>query len=376
VLRLATLRLDGVVAAWMRPARRRRAARVAGAIAVVCALAAAVAGGAVGAVESKVRGFVDDTQVERAGVPLRERLTQSGGKTRILLWGHSIDEFERAPLHGSGAGTFQLTWTLARPKPTNRQPDLAVVDGHSLYLETLGELGIPGLALLLGVLIAILAGFARLLRGPERALGAVLLAAGLTWAGHAGFDWDWEVPAVTAWLFAAGGLALARPAAPAGARAGATGWPLRLAAAAGFAALAVLPAQMAVSQVHLNRSTDALRAQDCAKALPEAREATSALGLRPEPLRVAAICELRLGRPAAAVRSITHARERDPGDWSLHYTEALIRASAGVDPHQAMKRAVALNPNDPFTIEGARSLATDSRTAWMRRGPRLPLSDG
>jgi O-antigen ligase len=375
LVRLVTVPVDGWIARLLAPPSRRRAARAAGAVALAGVVGVALAGGVVGTVETKVRDFVEDAEVDNRETPLRERLTESGGKTRILLWRHSIDQFEADPLRGSGAGTYERTWTRARPDPA-KVGDLSVVDGHSLYLETLGELGLPGLLLLLAALAACLASFARLLWGPDRAIGALLLATGLLWAGHAGFDWDWEVPGVTLWLFAAAGLALAAPARGAVPGARATGWPVRLAAAAGFAALAVLPAQMAVSQVHLDRSADALRAQDCGRALPEARAATSALGLRPEPLRIAAVCELREGRPAEAVRLITRARERDPGDWALHYTEALIRASAGVDPHPAMARAVRLNPKDPFTIEGSRKLATDSRAAWMRRGPRLPLADG
>jgi Flp pilus assembly protein TadD len=107
-----------------------------------------------------------------------------------------------------------------------------------------------------------------------------------------------------------------------------------------------------------------------------ARRATAALGLRPEPLRIAAICEIRAGRGDAAIRLITRARQRDPGDWSFHYTESIIRATAGVDPRPALKRARAVNPNDPFVVNAKRRLSTGSRAAWLRRGPRLPLAEG
>lgn len=55
-------------------------------------------------------------------------------------------------------------------------------------------------------------GFAARLGGPDRTLYAALFAAGLAWALHAGVDWDWQMPAVTLWVFALGGAALAAPA--------------------------------------------------------------------------------------------------------------------------------------------------------------------
>jgi hypothetical protein len=210
LLRAATLPLDGLLTRWMRPFARRRIARAVAGVAVLGALCAGVLAGAPGAVADRVRDFTDDTPVERAGAPLRDRLTKSGGKTRVLLWRNSIDQFERRPATGSGAGTFRRTWLRARPKPTSQQYDLAVVDGHSLYLETLGELGLPGLLLLLAGLGAVLGRFLWLCSGPDRALGAVLLAAGVTWADTRPSTGIGEVPGVTVWLFAAGGLALAR----------------------------------------------------------------------------------------------------------------------------------------------------------------------
>ena len=64
------------------------------------------------------------------------------------------------------------------------------MDAHSLYLETLAELGLVGLGLLVLVLAPPLAGAFR---------GASAAAAGgyVAFLVHAGVDWDWEMPAVT-----------------------------------------------------------------------------------------------------------------------------------------------------------------------------------
>ena len=82
-------------------------------------------------------------------------------------------------------------------------------DAHSLYLETLAELGLVGFALL-ALLIGGVAVTARR-AGPAAALAA--------WALHAGVDWDWELPALTLVAIVLAGLVLTsrdRRAAPGG----------------------------------------------------------------------------------------------------------------------------------------------------------------
>ena len=77
-------------------------------------------------------------------------------------------------------------------------------DAHNLYLETLAELGPPGLLLLALVLGAPLAAVRRARSSP---LAAAACGAFVAYLVHAFVDWDWEMPAVTlAALFC--GLAL------------------------------------------------------------------------------------------------------------------------------------------------------------------------
>jgi O-antigen ligase len=69
-------------------------------------------------------------------------------------------------------------------------------DAHSLYLETLAELGVVGFLFLMAFLCGTAAAVLRLHRvapGPATALAGGLAV----WAVHAGLDWDWEMPAVT-----------------------------------------------------------------------------------------------------------------------------------------------------------------------------------
>jgi O-Antigen ligase len=98
-------------------------------------------------------------------------------------------EFAAHPLLGSGAGTFGHYW-LGSGRVAAWG---GALDAHSLYLETLAELGPIGLCLLAVFLFYPLK---RAIGG--RALGPVPAAAGAATAFlvHAGVDWDWELPAV------------------------------------------------------------------------------------------------------------------------------------------------------------------------------------
>ncbi|MBX5475179.1 MAG: O-antigen ligase family protein, partial [Thermoleophilia bacterium] len=92
------------------------------------------------------------------------------------------------PLLGTGAGTFALYWARSGLEPTRA----GALDAHSLYLETIAELGPIGLVLVAAMLLLPL-------RGARRRLEPLTPAAAGAYAAflvHAGVDWDWEMPAV------------------------------------------------------------------------------------------------------------------------------------------------------------------------------------
>jgi O-Antigen ligase len=94
------------------------------------------------------------------------------------------------PLGGSGAGTFDLGW--AAYGDLGRWGE--ALDAHSLFLETLAELGIVGLVLILGLVVPAAAA----LWSERLPLGAsAALAGSVAYLVHTGLDWDWEMPAVT-----------------------------------------------------------------------------------------------------------------------------------------------------------------------------------
>ena len=122
---------------------------------------------------------------------------------RPMLWRSALADIGDHPLLGSGAGTFEQYWNEHRPR------NYVAKDAHSLYLERLAEQGPVGLILVLGLVLYPLAVGVRHRRDP-----VVLTAAGalIAFALHAGFDWDWEMPAVTGLALVAAAESWCRPA--------------------------------------------------------------------------------------------------------------------------------------------------------------------
>jgi O-antigen ligase len=117
----------------------------------------------------------------------RSLLTQLFGENRPRYWHVAWREFTENRFLGSGAGTFDEFWL------DWRTVDSYARDAHNLYLETLAELGIPGLLLLVSALLPPLLVLRRG-RDPVRATAAAGYVAYLI---HTGVDWDWELPATT-----------------------------------------------------------------------------------------------------------------------------------------------------------------------------------
>ena len=110
-----------------------------------------------------------------------------------------------SPLHGTGAGTYRITWDRDRPAPP-----VKVNDGHSLYLETLSELGVVGLVLLL-VALGTIARRRRCCGSAGRSATPTARSSRRARCSRCtpAIDWDWEMPALFVWLFGAGGVVLA-----------------------------------------------------------------------------------------------------------------------------------------------------------------------
>ncbi|MDA0171282.1 O-antigen ligase family protein [Solirubrobacter taibaiensis] len=285
---------------------------------------------------------------------LRNRLTSAVDNGRVEHWKVALDGYRESPLHGTGAGTYRITWDR------ERELVFKVTDGHSLYFEILSELGIVGLVLLVVVLGTILVGAALGLRGEERHAHAFVLAGGAMLAVHAGIDWDWEMPALFVWFFAAGGMVLASRSP----RLGEIGRTARIVAALAVLLLAITPALFWWSQGPLDDAGEAWNARDCPTAIDRALTATERFGTRPEPWVMLAYCDTRLGDYTLARRAVDAAHRRDPNNWQVVYAQAIVYGVSGADPRPYAAEALRLNPQETYTkqlVEDLRAAKTEAR---------------
>jgi hypothetical protein len=120
-----------------------------------------------------------------------------GGATRLAslqsnrydYWSVALRAFGTQPLHGVGAGGWSVYWLRWRPIIEGAH------DAHSLELQTLAELGLVGLGLLLLFMAGVALAAARTLRSA--APPAAAIAALIAYLAHSPLDWDWQMPAVT-----------------------------------------------------------------------------------------------------------------------------------------------------------------------------------
>lgn len=297
----------------------------------------------------------------------RDRLAVASANGRIEHWQVAVDSWRETPLHGTGAGTYAKTWARERPL------QFTVHDAHSLYLEVLAELGVVGLALLIGALAGPLVALLRR-RSTDRPLWSAVLALAVTWAVHAGIDWDWEMPALTLPIVALLGAACARDVAqPAADLTAGPGRLPRLLAGLGILLLILTPVRLGVSQRYLAQSLTAFRNQDCGTASAKALAAIDMVNSRSQAFELLGYCDARRGRHELADRMLKAAQRRDPDSWDVHYGSALVRSVAGHDPRPELRRARQLNPLEDIVDDAIERMDSDNPRVWIREGLRTPL---
>jgi O-Antigen ligase len=302
---------------------REAAALGAASLAAAAAVVVSV-GGPVTLVRDAYRSFTDPAAPASTGA----RLLTLSGSSRVDYWRVAWQDFKDHAAIGSGAGSYRRYWTRNRTVP---QP---ARDAHSLYLETLGELGMVGLVLLVAALTVPL-GAAIIARGEP--LTTAALAPYVAYVAHAGQDWDWELPAVTitAVVCAAALLLTARRR-----DVGLSG-PVRIAAATAAAVLAVL----AIGAYAGNR--ELVLAERGSEQ--SARRAGRLQPWSGEPWRLLGEAQLARGDVAGARESFLEGLERDEDEWELWLDLAL--AVDGRERSSALDRAAELNPLAPEIAE-------------------------
>ncbi|HEU5373116.1 MAG TPA: hypothetical protein VFU51_12075 [Gaiellaceae bacterium] len=179
---------------------RAHAAWIVGAVTIACAAGTAIAA-------ASVRAAPRARRVPRIAVAATLTITALAAvavigltQPRSSLWGVAWHEFASHVAGGSGAGTFALAWARSGLVESRG----GALDAHSLYLETLAELGAVGLVLLFAFLALPLARLSRLRSGNT----PVAAGAYVVFLVHAGLDWDWEMPAVVLAGLCCGAVAL------------------------------------------------------------------------------------------------------------------------------------------------------------------------
>jgi hypothetical protein len=281
-------------------------------------------------------------------------LASGSGSGRWQFWTAAGDEFRSAPLVGRGAGSFEAWWTQHASFP------YFIRDAHSLYLQTLGELGIIGLLLLVaafgtGLTIGVRALRGR--RGEERLASAAVVGAFAAYLVAAGIDWMWELPAVTLLGIACLGLVAGPAARPRlalattsdkGSFRGRFGIGALVLLATWFVLAAEASSLLAASQ--LDRSQQLASRGDLAGALAAADNAHQIAPWSSQPLVQVALVQETAGRLEAAEAAITRAIGHDSRDWRLWLIRARIESQQG---HGALARASLgrarqLNPLSPL----------------------------
>jgi hypothetical protein len=265
---------------------------------------------------------------------------------RLDQWRVARHMFTAHPVAGEGAGSWETQWLLHEPyNDYNQRP-------HSLYFETLAELGLIGAVLLALALIPPLASFARARQHPA---ASAALAAFVVFLVHTGVDWDWQLPAVTvAALLCAACLLGASGEAPGILISERVRW--TLAAATGTlvvcAAVSLQGNRLvadAASNVGRGRYTSAVADANSASAwLPWSYQPDSWKGE----------AELQAGHPSAAARSFREALAFNHRDWRLWLNVA--RATSGAEQRGAVLKVRTLYPLSP---ELAAFCATDAKPA-------------
>jgi hypothetical protein len=239
----------------------------------------------------------------------------AGGHERTHYWRVAAREAEAHPVLGSGAGTFVNWWVR------DRDTTVSTEEAHSLYLETLAELGPLGLALVLLALALPVAAARR----PEQA------AAVAAYAAAAAVDFHWELAGVTLPALVLGAAAVSEGPPRRGLRPG-----LVVPACAALTTAAVLAY---AGNASLSAAQTAAQRGDAAAARADARAA-----LRWQPYSPAPWVVLGDTGPTrrARVDAYLHAVRRDRSDWSLW--QRLAGVARGELRRLAREKAAQLNP--------------------------------
>jgi O-Antigen ligase/Tetratricopeptide repeat len=357
--------MGGIAGAAGAPQRRALvwAERALAAVGVVIAVIGliAIVGNPFHRISKEYDDFVN-LKVDNA--PMNTRFL-SGGGYRYDYWRIAWKEFKQEPLRGVGAGSYDVDYFVDRRTNEDiRQP-------HSLPMQLLAELGIPGLLALLAFVGAVFAGLWRASRRGVTSLGrrvAAVAAGGAfaAWLAHTSVDWLHLLPGVTGIALCAAAGLLAPWSRQSPGRALATGRILAVVlTAVAVLAAADLAGRLAVAEHYRLQSRDALNT-DPVHALRLANDSLALNGDSLPAMYTKSAAYARLGRYNAARATLLQATRTEPHNsqpWGLLGDLAVRRGAYRIAKIDYSK-AARLNPNDG-TLP---ALAKDPRSV-LSQGP-------
>jgi O-antigen ligase len=278
------------------------------------------------------------------------------GSHRYQYWQAAFHAFRSEPWRGIGPGTFQFYWAQ------HNSLKEFVLNAHSLYFETLAELGIVGALLIVCLFVTVLgASIWRATRAEstERIVVAAAVAGFAAFCAAAAFDWVWQIGVIpmAALLLAAVALnaknendaSLHRPHRRAMTISRSV---LGLAALVGVVAILVpLSETVAVRKSQAAAASGRYRAALGDAATAQRLEPGSATTW----LQRALILE-QLERPGPSRSAVLQAETREPTNWRIWLIASRLATEAG-RPAQALsdyRRARSLNPSSPLFSETSR----------------------
>jgi tetratricopeptide (TPR) repeat protein len=344
VIALCCLATGVVHSASSRFLVRARLPRMLGrAVAAACAVAL-VGGLATADLGARLDAAKQAPDLSAPQADVNSHLASGSASGRWQFWTAAADEFGAHPLLGGGAGSYEAWWA------EHASFRYFVRDAHSLYLETLGELGVVGLGLILGSFAAALAaalGARRTMRNPAT---AAVIGAFAAFALGAGVDWIWELTAVSM----IGAVLLGLLAGPLGMRGeDATspnlGW-LRAAALSASVLIICLEALPLVTHFAISSSQAAALHGNAAAALQAADVARRLEPFAASPNVQRALVLEQIGEIESARTAIGDALSKDRRDWRVWLIAARLETKDGAveRARTSLARAAALNPRSPL----------------------------
>lgn len=317
----------------------RRASLAALGVAVIAAVAIGLAAGLPGKLSDDWQTFKSPTAPAATGAG---RFTSTSGNGRYQYWQSSVDANATDPVTGIGPGNWEFWWAQHASIPG------FVLNAHSLYFETLAEVGIVGLIVIVGLVAWVLAvGARRALTWPrDRTLFAAATAGAAAFAVAAGVDWVWQLAVIPiAFLLLA--AAILQPGG--GAKTQSEGRrslaPRLVLGGLAIVSLVGIAIPLAGSEA-ISQSQTEVRSANLGAALGDAQTARD---IQPysasASIQEALVLELQ-GDPSGAATAARAATQEEPDNWQNWVVLSRVETELGNAPQaiDAYRKARALNP--------------------------------